>query len=52
MFEKPSSIYLLATHYLSHQKEESWKIRTIKEIEDTLQGGKIVKFIKSLRLRW
>jgi hypothetical protein len=31
---------------------ESWRIRTNKEIEDTLEGADIVKFIKSLRLRW
>jgi hypothetical protein len=36
----------LAAHCLSHKKEESWKIRTNKEMEDTLQGGDIVKFIK------
>jgi hypothetical protein len=27
---------------------ESWSIRTNKEIEDTLEGADIVKFIKSL----
>jgi len=31
---------------------ESWRIRTNKEIKDTLQGQDIVKFIKSLHLRW
>jgi hypothetical protein len=31
---------------------ESWRIRTNKEIEDTLEGADIVKFIKSRRLRW
>jgi hypothetical protein len=31
---------------------ESWRIRTNKEIEDILEGADIVKFIKSLRLRW
>jgi hypothetical protein len=31
---------------------ESWRIRTNKEIEDILEGANIVKFIKSLRLRW
>jgi hypothetical protein len=33
-------------------KGESWRIRTNKEIEDKLEGADIVKFIKSLRLRW
>ena len=31
---------------------EPWRIRTGKEIKDTLQGQDIVKFIKSLHLRW
>jgi hypothetical protein len=31
---------------------KSWRIRTSKEIEDILEGTDIVKFIKSLRLRW
>jgi hypothetical protein len=31
---------------------ESSRIRTNKEIEDKLEGADIVKFIKSLRLRW
>jgi hypothetical protein len=31
---------------------ESWRIRTNKEIEDILEGADIVKFIKSLLLRW
>jgi hypothetical protein len=31
---------------------ESWRIRTNKEIEDILEGADIVKFIKSLKLRW
>jgi hypothetical protein len=31
---------------------ESWRIRTNKEMEDILEGADIVKFIKSLRLRW
>jgi hypothetical protein len=31
---------------------ESWRIGTNKEIEDILEGADIVKFIKSLRLRW
>jgi hypothetical protein len=31
---------------------ESWRIRANKEIEDKLEGADIVKFIKSLRLRW
>jgi hypothetical protein len=33
-------------------EEESWRIRTNKEIEDILEGADIVKFIKSLRVRW
>jgi hypothetical protein len=33
-------------------KGESWRIRANKEIEDILEGADIVKFIKSLRLRW
>lgn len=32
-------------------KGEPWRIRTHKEIKDTLQGQDIVKFIKSLHLR-
>jgi hypothetical protein len=31
---------------------ERWRIRTNNEIEDILEGADIVKFIKSLRLRW
>jgi hypothetical protein len=31
---------------------ENWRIRTNKELEDMLEGADIVKFIKSLRLRW
>jgi hypothetical protein len=31
---------------------ESWRLRTNKEIEDISEGADIVKFIKSLRLRW
>jgi len=31
---------------------EPWRIRTNKEMKDTLQGQGIVKFIKSLHLRW
>jgi len=31
---------------------EPWRIRTSKEIKDTLQGQDIVKFIKPLHLRW
>jgi hypothetical protein len=31
---------------------ESCRIRTNKEIEDILERADIVKFIKSLRLRW
>jgi hypothetical protein len=31
---------------------ESWRIRTNKEIENILEGADIVKFKKSLRLRW
>lgn len=34
------------------KEEESWRIRTNKEIEDTLTGVDIVKFIHLLRLRW
>jgi hypothetical protein len=30
----------------------SWRIRPNKEIEVILEGAYIVKFIKSLRLRW
>ena len=33
-------------------KGEPWRIRTHKEIKDTLQGQDTVKFIKSLHLRW
>jgi hypothetical protein len=33
-------------------EEESWRIRTNKEIEDILEGAYTVKFIKSLRKRW
>jgi hypothetical protein len=33
-------------------ERESWRIRTNKEIEDILEGADIVKFIKSLRVRW
>jgi len=31
---------------------EPWRTRTNTEIKDTLQGQDIVKFIKSLYLRW
>jgi hypothetical protein len=31
---------------------ESWRIGTNKEIKDILQGTDVVKFVKSLRLRW
>lgn len=31
---------------------EPWRTRTNKETKDTLQGQDIVKFIKSLHLRW
>jgi hypothetical protein len=38
--------------YSPINERESWSIRTNNEIEDILEGADIVKFIKSLRLRW
>jgi hypothetical protein len=34
------------------EEGERWRIRTNKEIKKILQGTNVVKFIKSLRLRW
>ena len=38
--------------YENVKEGEPWRIRTNKEIKDTLQWQGIVKFIKSLHLRW
>jgi hypothetical protein len=35
-----------------HSIKQSWRIGTNKETADTAQEADIVKFIKSLRLRW
>jgi hypothetical protein len=34
------------------EEEESWRIITNNEIQDTLQRANIVEFIHLLRLRW
>jgi hypothetical protein len=43
---------LLRRIYGPINEGESWRVRTNKETEDILEGADIVKFIKSLRLRW